>query len=74
MCQLSNKQPPSITSFILNSKNFVSISSNKHFLLMLCERFGNAPHRFALTTQRFGFISFLFKIYTEVKKFLQIKV
>ena len=37
MCQLSNKQPPSIIFFILNSKNFVVIliSSNKLFFRML---------------------------------------
>ena len=37
MYQLSNKQPPSIICFILNSKNFVMVlaSINKYFLMQL---------------------------------------
>ena len=51
MCQLSNKQPPSIIFFILNSKNLVVIliSSNKLFFGCYYEELGNALHHFVWT-------------------------
>ena len=54
---ISNKQPPSITYFILNSKNFVTvlIFSNKHFFVSYYDQFGNPPHRFLRTIIAYNF-------------------